>query len=59
MAQQIEEILPSSTESGKQPTHQDVLKAILDLDLKQVRANFSFVCILNFPAAQTALSLCR
>ncbi|KAH7624320.1 putative Tudor domain-containing protein 3 [Nannochloris sp. 'desiccata'] len=38
VARQLEEILPSSAEAGKQLCPQDVVKAILDLDLKQVGA---------------------
>lgn len=50
VAERIEEVLPSSPEARKQPRPQDVLNAILDLDLKQVHANlfihsyFIFVC---------------
>lgn len=56
VARQLEEILPSSAEAGKQLCPQDVVKAILDLDLKQVHASFSFIYILHFPAAQPTLS---
>jgi hypothetical protein len=57
VAQQLEEIFGSSAESGKQqPRPDDILKAILDLDLKQVLCFLElFINLKNSPLLQSCL----